>query len=110
MSLGILKSLLRAVLIRAKKRRMCGECHATKTVKKLKKGKLKLTWFEKCQQRSSEGVISVVHGKLGLVFTERKDGGWLPVKNALPPVVRHSAYGTPILEEQLKKLAQEMGK
>ncbi len=51
-----------------------------------------------------------MHGKLGLVFTERKDGGWLPVKNALPPVVRHSAYGTPILEEQLKKLAQEMGK
>lgn len=51
-----------------------------------------------------------MHGKLDLVFMERKDGEWLPIKNASPPVVQYSAYGTPISEAQLKKLAQRMGK
>ena len=92
-----------------KQGRSCGECHASEIAAKLKKGRLKLTWLDEGQLKSQKGVVPVVDGKLDLVFMEAKDGKWTPVKENSPPMVQYSAYGTPITEEQLKKLAQKMG-
>jgi hypothetical protein len=75
-----------------------------------KRVKLKPVWLENAQQQSLKESAPVVDGKLDLVFMERKDGERVSIKNAPPPVVQYSAYGMPISEEQLKKLAQRMGK
>ncbi|MGB7062533.1 MAG: hypothetical protein WBF13_09320, partial [Candidatus Zixiibacteriota bacterium] len=93
-----------------KEGRVCSECHGTKIAKRLAKKKQKLTWYEKGELQSVKGVIPVVDGKLDLLFLDRKDGEWIPLKNAPSPVVQYSGYGTPLSDEQLKKLAQRMGK
>jgi len=90
--------------------RKCQECHGTKTVKALKKKNLKLTWYKKGELQSVEGVIPIVDGKLDLLFLDRKDGEWFPIRKAPPPMVQYSGYGTPISDEQLKKLAEKMRK
>ncbi len=93
-----------------KQGRSCSECHGTEIARRLNRGKLKLTWVEKGELQSAKGVIPIAEGKLDLVFLEHKDGEWLPIKNAPAPMVQYSAYGTPISDEQLKKLAQKVGK
>jgi hypothetical protein len=90
--------------------RGCDECHGTETAKKLNKGDLKLSWFKNGELQSVKGVVPIVDGKLNLVFLDRIDDQWLPLKDAPAPMVQYSAYGTPLSEDQLKKLAQKMGK
>ena len=90
--------------------RGCDECHGTETAKKLNEGDLKLTWLKNGELQSVKGVVPIVDGKLDLVFLDRIDDQWLPLKDAPAPMVQYSAYGTPLSEDQLKKLAQKMGK
>ncbi len=93
-----------------KKGRGCDECHATKIVKRMKKKKQRLTWYKKGKLQSVKGVIPIVDGRFDLLFLDREDGEWKPIKKAPEPVVQYSGYGTPLSDEQLKKLAQKMGK
>jgi hypothetical protein len=93
-----------------KEGRECNQCHGTKIAKRLAKKRQKLTWFDKGKLQSEKGVIPVADGRLDLVFLDRKDGEWIPINNAPPPVVQYSGYGTPLSDEQLKKLAQQMDK
>lgn len=90
--------------------RGCDECHGTETAKQLNKGDLTLTWFKNGELQSVKGVVPIVDGKLDLVFLDRIDDEWLPLKDAPAPMIQYSAYGTPLSEDQLKKLAQKMGK
>jgi hypothetical protein len=93
-----------------KQGRECNECHGTETAKRLAKGNMKLTWFKDGKLQSVKGIIPVADGKLDLVFLDRINDQWVPLKNAPAPMVQYSEYGTPLSEEQLKKLAQKMGK
>ena len=78
---------------------MFDECHATKTMEKMKEEKQKLTWYDKGELQSAKGVIPTAHGKLDLLFLDRKDGEWVPLRNAPSPVVQYSGYGTPLSDE-----------
>jgi len=51
-----------------------------------------------------------VDGKCELLFFDRKDGVWMPIKKALEPVVGYSGCGTSLSGAQMKKLAKKMGK
>jgi hypothetical protein len=93
-----------------KQGRECGECHGTETAKRLAKGHMKLTWFKDGELQSAKGIIPVADGRLDLIFLDRIDGQWVPMKDAAEPMIQYSAYGTPLSEDQLKKLAQNMGK
>jgi hypothetical protein len=93
-----------------KQGRECGECHGTKAAKSLAKGNMKLTWFKDGELQSVKGVIPVVDGRLNLIFLDRINDQWVPLKDAPAPMVQYSAYGTPLSQDQLKKLAQKMSK
>ncbi|MCK4385986.1 MAG: hypothetical protein KAW16_02925 [candidate division Zixibacteria bacterium] len=93
-----------------KEGRKCSECHGTEIVKKMKKKKLKLTWYKKGELQSRKGVIPILDGKLDLLFLDRKDGEWIPIKDAPAPLVQYTDYGTPLSDEQFKKLLKKKGK
>jgi hypothetical protein len=91
--------------------RKCGECHATEIVKQVQKGKLTLTWLESSVLKNVKGVIPVADGTdYEFVYQDYKDDKWIPIINALKPVVQYAGYGTPLTKEQLGKLAMPMGK
>lgn len=94
-----------------KQGRKCGDCHATEIVKQVQNGKLKLTWLENNELKNVKGVIPVVDGvTYDCVYQDFKNEKWIPIENPPAPMVHYAGYGTPLTKEQLKKLAQPMGK
>jgi len=58
-----------------------------------------------------KGVIPVVDGvTYDYVYHDYKNGKWIPIENPPAPVLHYAAFGTPLSQEQLKKLAMPMGK
>lgn len=91
--------------------RECGDCHATDIVEKVCKGTLQLTWFENGEVRNIKGVIPVVDGvAYEAVYQNYQDGKWIPIDNPAPPKLQYVGYGSPLTQEQLKKLAMPAGK
>lgn len=91
--------------------RECGDCHATEIVKEIQGGKIRLTWFENGEVRNTKGVIPVVDGVTYVaVYQNYRDGKWIPIENPAPPKLQYVGYGSPLLQEQLKKLAMPAGK
>ncbi|NWF51859.1 MAG: hypothetical protein HXY47_02125 [Nitrospirae bacterium] len=91
--------------------RKCDECHATDTVKKVREGKLSLTWFENNNLKNVKGVIPVVDGVIyESVYQNYQDGKWIPIDNPALPLIHYAAFGEPLSKEQLKKMSIPMGK
>ena len=90
-----------------KQGRECGACHATKTVKAIKKGKIDLITRENGQVVNVKGVIPVVDGvDYNCVYHSYEDGKWIPIEKPEKPLIHYAAYGTPLTAEQLKKMAK----
>ncbi len=91
--------------------RKCPECHGTDAVKQVQRGEVKLTWLDKGELRNLKGVIPVAEEVFyDCVYQNYKDGKWFPITNPPSPMIQYSGYGKPLTKEQLKKLAQPMGK
>jgi hypothetical protein len=94
-----------------KEGRKCDECHATEIVKKVREGKLSLTWFENNNLKNVKGVIPVVDGVIyDSVYQNYKDGKWIPISNPPLPMIHYAAFGEPLSKEQLKKMSIPMGR
>lgn len=91
--------------------RKCGDCHATEIVRQVQKGKVNLTWLENKELKHLKGTIPVVDGvTYDCVYYNYQNDTWIPIENPPAPVLHYAGYGTPLSKEQLKKLAQPMGK
>jgi hypothetical protein len=91
--------------------RRCCDCHGTDIVKQAENGYVKLTWLENNELRNLKGVIPVAEGvSYDNVFQDYKNGQWIPIDHAPSPMVQFSGYGKPLSKEQLRKMAQPMGK
>jgi hypothetical protein len=91
--------------------RKCGDCHGTDIVKQAQNGKVRLTWLENNELQNLKGVIPVAEGvTYDCVYQDYKNGKWLPIENPPSPMIQYSGFGKPLTKEQLKKLAQHMGK
>ncbi len=83
----------------------CEVCHASENAKKVKSGRISLTWLENKQVENRKGVIPVVDGvDYVCVYQNFVDGQWIPVKKPLQPMVQYAAFGKPLTTEQLDKL------
>ncbi len=93
-----------------KEGRRCDECHATEAVKKVKEGRLSLTWFENGNVKNLKGVIPIVDGvTYDSVYQDYKEGKWIPIDNPPSPLIHYAGFGEPLSKEQLKKLCIPMG-
>jgi hypothetical protein len=90
--------------------RTCAECHATKIVKQVRKGKAKLTWLKDGRLENLKGVIPVVENmNWQMVYQDRKEGQWVPIGNPSTPKIHYAGFGEPLTAEQMKKLLQKQG-
>ncbi len=93
-----------------KKGKKCSDCHATKTVKQIEKGKITITWVKDGKLVNLKGVIPIVEGVYyKSAFMDYKDGKWIPIQNPPKPMVQFPCFGKPLTKEQLKKLAIPFG-
>lgn len=91
--------------------RKCGDCHATENVKQVQQGKFNMTWLENKELKQAKGIIPVVDAvTYDFVYHDYQNGKWIPIENPSAPLLHYDGYGTPLSKEQLKKLAQPMGK
>jgi hypothetical protein len=80
-------------------------------VKKIREGKLPLTWLENGEVRNTKGIIPVVDGVIyDAVYQNYQDGKWIPIENPAPPKIKYVGYGVPLTKAQLKMLAMPVGK
>ena len=87
--------------------RPCSECHMNQSVSRIKRGeKVPVVGFKKGKIATWKGVVPVVQGKLEWAFLNRTKKGWVPVPSKEDPLAQYAAYGTPLTEEQLNKMAQ----
>ena len=94
-----------------KEGRKCDDCHGTEIVRKVREGKLSLTWLENGNVRNTKGVIPVVNGvTYEAVYQNYKEGKWIPIEHPPAPKMQYAAFGEPLSAEQLKKLSMPMGK
>jgi hypothetical protein len=93
-----------------KEGRKCDDCHGTEIVRKVREGRLSLTWLEDGTVRNAKGVIPVVNGvTYEAVYQNYKEGKWIPIENPPSPKMQYAAFGEPLSSEQLKKLSMPMG-
>jgi hypothetical protein len=91
--------------------RKCGDCHGTDIARQVQSGKVTLTWLENNELKNLKGVIPVVEGvDYDCAYQDYQNGKWIPIDNPSLPMVQYIGYGKPLSKEQLKKLAQPMGK
>lgn len=91
--------------------RKCADCHGTDIVKQAQNGKVKLTWLENNELRNLKGVIPVAEGvAYDCVYQNYQDGKWIPMENSSAPMLQYVGYGRPLSKEQLRKMAQPLGK
>ena len=87
----------------------CNDCHRNKAVLKIEKGeKVRLVDFKGGKIIPWKGVVPVIDGKLDLIFLNRTEKGWEPVSSDEDPLVQFAAYGSPLTEKQLQKLAENV--
>lgn len=91
-----------------KEGRTCDGCHATDTMKQAQKGAIKLTWLEEGKQVNLKGVVPVVDEvAYQCVYHDLKDDQWVPIAKPEDPLRQYVAFGKPLTQEQLKKLAKK---
>ncbi len=88
-----------------KEGRRCEDCHGTETARSVADGRFVPVRWEDGGIRSARGVIPVVEGmKWNLVFLDRVEGKWVPLRDAEEPLVQFAGFCTPLTREQLAKL------
>jgi hypothetical protein len=93
-----------------KEGRKCKECHSTQITQDIKNNKFRPIRWEKDTLVNVEGFIPVVDGmKWDLDYLTRENGKWIPIKNALEPMITYSGYCSPLTKEQFEKLAKGRG-
>jgi len=91
--------------------KQCTDCHGTEAVKMIKAGEsVPMMKYEDGAVVSWKGVVPVVDGQLDWVYLNKKGDAWEPVANDDPATVQYVAYGTPLTEEQIKKMAMPFKK
>ena len=94
-----------------KEGRKCVDCHGTETVKQVRQGAVNLTWFENGKLQHLKGVIPVADGvTYNSVYQDYKEGKWIPIENPPKPMLHYAGYGTPLSEQQMRKLAMPLGR
>jgi len=87
------------------KGRSCKECHASKIVKQAKDGRVTLTCLENGRLENLKGVIPVTEDVTWeMVYHEREDGKWVPMKNAATPKLHYAGFGKPLTRAQMENL------
>lgn len=85
----------------------CEDCHATDNVKQVLNGNIDLTWLKDGKMQNVKGMIPVVDGVLySTVYEDFSNGTWTPVSNPDVPKVQYVGFGSPLTEEQMKKLEE----
>ena len=93
-----------------KEGRKCQECHDSKIIRDIRKNKFRLVRWEKNTMKNVEGVIPVLDGmEWNLVYLDRKDTTWVPLKNPQKPLLNYSGYCSPLTKEQFEKLVKTKG-
>ncbi len=83
----------------------CEECHATKIDKQIVNGGIDLSWLDKGKEQNLKGVVPVVKGvRYNCVYQNYHDGTWTPIADPIGPETQYVGYGSPLTQEQLKKL------
>lgn len=83
----------------------CEECHATKIDKQILNGSIDLSWLDKGKEQNLKGVIPVVKGvRYNCIYQNYHDGVWTPIANPVDPKTQYVGFGSPLTQEQLKKL------
>ncbi|MEW6584434.1 MAG: hypothetical protein AB1442_02355 [Nitrospirota bacterium] len=91
--------------------RKCADCHAAENVKKVNEGKIQLTWFENGAVKNAKGVIPVVEGvTYDTVYQNYQNEKWTPIEKPAAPRLQYVGFGSPLTQEQLKKLSMPAGK
>jgi hypothetical protein len=93
-----------------KEGRQCRECHDSRIVRDIKNRTFKLVRWENGEMKNVEGVIPVLDGwKWDLVYLDRKDTTWIPLKNPAEPLLNYSGSCAPLTQEQFAKLLKAQG-
>jgi hypothetical protein len=90
--------------------RKCKDCHNTQITRDITNNKFKPIRWEKDTLQNIEGFIPVVEGmKWDLDFLNHEKGKWIPIKDALAPMITYAGYCSPLTREQFEKLAKPRG-
>jgi len=88
-----------------KKGRDCDACHANEAVMLMKEWKkVPIARFEGDDVVFWKGVIPTVDEKIDFLFLNKKDDKWVEVEDAEDPLIQYFCYGSPLTEDQMKKL------
>ena len=87
------------------KGRTCNECHSAKILEDIRKGRVKLTWFQDAKMQNRKGVIPVAEGiTWEMVYQDREGGNWVPMANPRQPKLHYASFGTPLTAAQIRSL------
>jgi len=90
-----------------KQGRKCKECHNSKIIQAISANNFKMVWWQNDSLKNVNGVIPVLEGyDWNLVYLNYENGKWIPIKNAINPLLNYSGYCSPITRAQFEKLRQ----
>lgn len=91
--------------------KVCTDCHGNEAVKRLKEGQsVPMMTYENGTVVNWKGVVPVVDGGLDWVYLNKTVDGWTPLAEDGPETVQYVEYGTPLTEDQIKKMAMPFKK
>ncbi len=90
--------------------RACADCHDSAIVRAVAAGTFRPVTWSDGKASDVRGVIPVLDPLAwNLPFLDRKEGAWVPLAAAAPPVVQYSGGCAPLTSEQLARLAKPRG-
>jgi hypothetical protein len=93
-----------------KEGRKCGECHGTQIVRDIADSKFRLVQWKNGKIENMKGVIPVVDGmKWDLVYLDKENGKWVPLKDPEGPLLNYSGYCSPLTQQQFDQLTKRRG-
>jgi hypothetical protein len=91
--------------------RECADCHANAAVTHIKQGQsIQMAAFKDGKVVSWQGVVPCVPDQLRWIFLNKTETGWVPIDDSAPVKYQMTVYGSPLTEDQIKKLAMPMKK
>lgn len=94
-----------------KEARECTDCHANDAVNLIIDGKsVPMAKFKDGEFESWNGVVPLVPDQLEWDFLDREGDAWVPITFEGQPATQFSCYGTPLTDNQLKKMAMPFKK
>jgi hypothetical protein len=88
------------------KGKQCGDCHGNEAVKMIKDGqRVPMMTYKDGNVVAWKGVVPVVADQLDWTYLNKVGDTWVPVEGNGKETVQYVEYGTPLTEEQIKKMA-----